>query len=126
MIQAIIKKGKVFGEEVPAPAVSSGSVLIKVVNSCISAGTEIGKVERSGKSLLKTALEQPENVHQVIDMVKSKGISKTIAKVKGVLDTGKQTGYSVAGIVIAVGNGVSRLSVGDAVAAAGAGTSKPR
>ena len=41
MIQALIKKGRVLPEEVPAPVVSPGSVFIKVVNSCISAGTEL-------------------------------------------------------------------------------------
>ena len=37
MKQAIVRKGTVIGEEIPAPLVSKGSVLIKVVNSCISA-----------------------------------------------------------------------------------------
>jgi predicted dehydrogenase/threonine dehydrogenase-like Zn-dependent dehydrogenase len=120
MLQAIVKKGKVIKEEVPAPHVSEGNVLIKVINSCISVGTEVGKVERSGKSLIKTALEQPENVRQVIDMAKSRGLSKTVAKIKGVVDTGKLTGYSVAGIVIEVGAGINRFKVGDRVAASGA------
>jgi NADPH:quinone reductase-like Zn-dependent oxidoreductase len=120
MLQAIVKKGKVVGEEIPAPVVSEGTVLIKVVNSCISAGTETGKIVRSGKSLLKAAIEQPENVKQVVDMVKSKGLSKTMAKVKGIVGSGKPTGYSVAGIVIAKGDGVSKFKVGDSVAASGA------
>ncbi len=120
MLQAIVKKGKVFGEEVPAPVVSEGAVLIKVINSCISVGTEISKVERSGKSLIKTALEQPENVKQILDMVKSRGVSKTIAKIKGVVETGKLAGYSVSGIIIEVGSGITKFKAGDAVAASGA------
>ena len=121
MIQAIIKKGKVLGEEVSAPVVSKGSLLIKVVNSCISAGTEISGVSSSGKSLIKRALEQPQNVKKVLDMVKSDGIAKAYAKVKGKLDTGSPTGYSISGVVIAIGEGVSGFEVGDSVAAAGAG-----
>ncbi len=120
MLQAIVKKGKVIKEEVPAPVISENTILIKVINSCISVGTEMGKVERSGKSLLKTALEQPDNVKQVIDMAKSRGISKTIAKVKGAVETGKLTGYSVSGIVIEVGAGITKFKKGDAVAASGA------
>ncbi|PHS40061.1 MAG: oxidoreductase [Sulfurovum sp.] len=121
MIQAIVKKGKVLGETVPSPNVSKGSVLIKVVNSCISAGTEMSGVQASGKSLIKRALEQPIRVKKVIGMVKSDGISKAYAKVKGKLNSGNPTGYSISGVVIAVGGGVTEFQVGDSVAAAGAG-----
>ena len=121
MIQAIVKKGSVFAEQISAPNVSKGCVLIKVVNSCISAGTEISGVSNSGKSLIKRALEQPENVKKVINMVKTEGIAKAYAKVKGRLDGGNPTGCSISGVVIAVGEGVSEFKVGDHVAAAGAG-----
>jgi predicted dehydrogenase/threonine dehydrogenase-like Zn-dependent dehydrogenase len=121
MIQAIVKKGKVLVEEVPAPVVSKGYVLIKVVNSCISAGTEISSVVSSGRSLIKTAIEQPERVKKVIDMAKLEGIERTIFKIKDKLNSGLPTGYSASGIVIAIGDGVKNFKVGDAVAAAGAG-----
>jgi len=121
MIQAIIKKGKVLGEETPAPNVSVGSLLIKVVNSCISAGTEMSGVTNSGKSLIKRALEQPAQVAKVINMAKTVGLQKTIAKVKGTLDAGNATGYSISGVVIAIGDGVEGFEVGDRVTAAGAG-----
>jgi hypothetical protein len=48
MIQAIVRKGKVIGENIPAPVLSDGDMLIKVVNSCISAGTEIAEFPPSG------------------------------------------------------------------------------
>ena len=47
MIQALIKKGQVMAQIVPDPKVSDGSVLIKAVNSCISAGTEISEIGRA-------------------------------------------------------------------------------
>ena len=121
MIQALIKKGRVLPEEVPAPVVSQGSVLIKVVNSCISAGTELSGVTESGKSLIKRTIEQPENVKKVLNMLRSDGIAQTYAKVMGRLQTGSPTGYSISGIVIAVGEGVTDFRPGDHVAAAGAG-----
>lgn len=121
MIQAIVKKGKVLGEQISAPQVSKGSLLIKVVSSCISAGTEISNVQGSGKSLIKRALEQPENVKKVINMIKSDGIASVYSKIKGKIDGGNPTGYSISGIVIAVGAGVNDFAVGDSVAAAGAG-----
>ena len=121
MIQAIVKKGKVLGEEIPAPVVSKGRVLIKVIHSCISAGTEMSSVNRSGKSLIKIALEQPNQVKEAFNMVKAKGLSKTFAKIRGVVDSGKPIGYSLSGMVLAVGSGVNRFEPGDLVAAAGAG-----
>ena len=121
MLQAIVKKGKVIGETVPAPKVSKGSLLIKVVNSCISAGTEMSGVSSSGKSIIKRALEQPENVKKVVNMVKSEGVANAYSKVMGKLDSGTPTGYSISGMVIAVGEGVKGFQVGDPVAAAGAG-----
>ena len=121
MIQAIIKKGRVFGEEVPAPVVSKGSLLIKVVNSCISAGTEITGVTSSGKSLIKKAFEQPEKVKKVLNMMRSEGILKTYLKVRDQLQSGSITGYSISGIVIAKGEDVKGFEIGDRVSAAGSG-----
>jgi len=121
MIQAVVKKGRVIGERVPTPLVSDGCLLIKVVNSCISAGTEMAGVNESGKSIIKRAMEQPEQVKEVLQFMKTNGIQRTLAKVKGALDGGKPTGYSISGIVIGFGAGVSGFSVGDSVAAAGAG-----
>ena len=121
MIQAIIKKGRVFGEEVPAPVVSKGSLLIKVVNSCISAGTEITGVTSSGKSLIKKAFEQPEKVKKVLNMMRCEGILKTYLKVRDQLQSGSITGYSISGIVIAKGEDVKGFEIGDRVSAAGSG-----
>lgn len=121
MIQAVVKKGKVLGETVPAPNVSEGSILIKVVNSCISAGTEMSNVTETGKPLIKRALEQPTEVRNVLNFARENGLRKTLARIQGTLDGGKPTGYSVSGLVIGVGAGVTNFKVGDRVAAAGQG-----
>ncbi len=121
MLQATIKKGKVLPEQVPAPNVSEGAVLIKVVNSCISAGTELSAVSSSSQSLIRKALEQPEKVKKMLNMARSEGISSVIAKIKGKLEESKPIGYSLSGIVIGTGKGVTRFRIGDKVAAAGAG-----
>jgi predicted dehydrogenase/threonine dehydrogenase-like Zn-dependent dehydrogenase len=121
MIQAIMKRGKVVGEAVPLPSVSEGSALIKVLCSCISAGTEITTVLASKTSLIKRAIEQPEHVKKVFDMVRSVGIARTFEKIKGRLETGSVLGYSLSGVVLAVGNGVRDFRIGDRVACAGSG-----
>jgi predicted dehydrogenase/threonine dehydrogenase-like Zn-dependent dehydrogenase len=121
MLQAIIKKGVVIPDEISPPMLTDNNVLIKVFYSCISAGTEMSSVSMSGKPLYKRAFEQPLNVVKVVDMARTVGISKTIAKVRGVLDGGSTTGYSVSGIVLAVGKNVKNIQTGELVAAAGAG-----
>lgn len=121
MIQAVVKKGKVLAEKVPTPNVSDGCLLIKLVNSCISAGTEMSNVGETGKPLYKRALEQPEQVKEVLNFARQNGLKKTFQRIKGTLDGGKPTGYSVAGVVIGIGEGVTGFQVGDHVAAAGAG-----
>jgi predicted dehydrogenase/NADPH:quinone reductase-like Zn-dependent oxidoreductase len=121
MLQVLIKKGRAAPSEVPAPVVTPGCVLVKVVNSCISSGTELSGVKASGKSIIRQALEQPQKVAKALNMMRGEGIAKTIAKIKGRFEAGSPTGYSASGVVIGVGDGVSDLRFGDRVAAAGAG-----
>ena len=121
MKQALIKKGRVYPAEVPQPQVSPGSVLIKVMHSCISSGTELTSVANTQKSLIKRALEQPEQVKQALNFLREQGLQKTLARIKGQLEAERATGYSISGQIIAVGEGIDRYQVGDRVAAAGAG-----
>lgn len=121
MLQGIIKKGKALTIDVPAPQVSKGMVLIKVVFSCISAGTELSGLARSKKPLIQRAWEQPDKVKKVLDILRDEGFTVAYAKVKNKLESGTPIGYSVSGIVIAVGDGITRFQPGDRVSAAGVG-----
>jgi predicted dehydrogenase/threonine dehydrogenase-like Zn-dependent dehydrogenase len=121
MLQAIVRKGKVVAEETPEPTIENGYILIKVVNSCISAGTEMTGVKASGKSLLKRIEESPSQLNKAIQLLKTKGFDSLINKVDQLQAGGKITGYSVSGIIMEIGAGVSGFNAGDRVAAAGAG-----
>lgn len=121
MIQTIVKKGKVIKEEVLTPNVSYSSVLIKVVNSCISPGTELSGIDISGKSIIKKALEQPEKVRKALDWVFNDGIDSSIIKYKSETEIGSPTGYSLSGIVIGLGKNVTEFNLGDKVVAVGGG-----
>jgi predicted dehydrogenase/threonine dehydrogenase-like Zn-dependent dehydrogenase len=121
MKQALVKKGIVIGEDVPAPMISKGSILIKVVNSCISAGTELAGVIASGTPLIKRILDQPQKISKVLNLARSEGIMKVYRQIMGEQEAGKPTGYSISGIVIGVGEGVEKFQAGDHVAAAGGG-----
>ena len=121
MRQVLIRRGQIMVENVPAPLIEDGHVLVEVAYSLISTGTEISGLESSRKSLLKRALEQPEKVKQLLDHLRHQGIQKTIAKVQGQLGGASPIGYSCSGIVIQVGKGVTDIQPGERVACAGAG-----
>jgi predicted dehydrogenase/threonine dehydrogenase-like Zn-dependent dehydrogenase len=76
----------------------------------------------SGLPLWKRAMRQPTNVQKAISSVMAIGPSRTWSMVRGQLAAGNATGYSAAGVVVAVGEGIDDLAVGDLVACAGAGS----
>jgi len=57
----------------------------------------------------------------VLDILRDEGFTVAYAKVKNKLESGTPIGYSISGVVIAVGDGISRFQPGDKVAAAGVG-----
>lgn len=121
MKQAIIRKGEVFSEELPKPFESDNTVLIEVMYSSISTGTEISSIISSKKGLIKSALEKPEKVIKYLNKIKTSGISKVLKEIKEFNEMGIPTGYSVAGRILAVGKNIKNFSIGEFVAAAGGG-----
>lgn len=113
------KTGELKVHDIPAPLVSKGKVLVANRSSLISAGTERATVNIAKKPLVGKAMARPDLVHKVIDKVKKDGLSETIKMVSGRLDSLAALGYSSAGEVIAVGEGVTGFNVGDRVACAG-------
>lgn len=121
MKQVLIKRGKAVVEEVPAPSVGRGTVLVETAYSCISIGTEMAGVKEGSKPLIQRAMENPEQVVMAARMAVEQGIGRTFSVVRGVLESGNPTGYSASGPVIRIGEEVTDVQIGDRVACAGAG-----
>ena len=121
MKQVFIKKGNAVVEEVPAPCVEDGMVLVRNYYSCISAGTEMSSISNTAKPLWKRALDNPDEAKKALQIITDQGLKKTTQMIKGRLDSGNVVGYSSAGIVIEVGKNIKGILPGDRVACAGAG-----
>ena len=107
--------------QVPAPQLLPGCVLVKVAASLVSAGTERASSEFASKGLLAKAKARPDLVRDVLTKLKRDGLASTLQTVRSRLDQPQSLGYSSAGLVIAIGDGVTDINVGDRVACAGAG-----
>ena len=116
-----LKTGEVSVSDVPVPLPRRGFVLVRTAASLISAGTERLTVEAGQKSLISRAVEQPALVKQVLQKARNEGVLNTVDAVLSKLGSMNALGYSAAGTVIQVGDGVTELRVGDRVACAGVG-----
>ena len=107
--------------DVPAPKLLAGCVLVRTAASLVSAGTERASSEFASKNLLQKARMRPDLVREVLSKISRDGLLATVSTVRSRLDQPSALGYSSAGTVVAVGEGVSDFSPGDRVACAGAG-----
>jgi predicted dehydrogenase/threonine dehydrogenase-like Zn-dependent dehydrogenase len=121
MKQVLIRRGGVVVEDVPAPAVEPGTVLVRSMWSCISAGTELSGMRASSTPLWQEALRRPQKALRLAEVARTRGVGAARDFVQGTLAAGTATGYSLSGEVIEVGTGVAEIRTGDIVACAGAG-----
>src|SRR5690554_1410081 len=113
------KTGETILEEVPAPQVKRGQVLIQTTKSLVSLGTERMLVEFGKSNLISKARQQPDKVKQVLDKIKTDGLLPTLEAVFSKLGEPLPLGYCNVGRVISVGEGVTDFKVGDRVASNG-------
>jgi predicted dehydrogenase len=118
--QVLIKQGQVVVEDIPAPQVEPGALLVRVKFSSISAGTEMSGLKSASQPLWKRALKNPKAVKSTMEMAATRGLTHTRNVIQGKLSEGNPTGYSASGIVLEVGDGIENIQPGDRVACAGA------
>jgi predicted dehydrogenase/NADPH:quinone reductase-like Zn-dependent oxidoreductase len=115
-----VRGGDIEVAEVVPPKLLPGCVLVRTAASLVSVGTERASSEFARKNLLQKARMRPDLVREVWNKVRRDGIAATVAAVRSRMDQPSAPGYSSAGTVVAVGEGVTDIQPGDRVACAGA------
>lgn len=116
-----VRGGDIEVVDVPSPKLLPGCVLVRTAASLLSVGTERASSEFARKNLLQKARMRPDLVREVWNKIRRDGIASTVAAVRSRMDQPSAPGYSSAGTVVAVGEGVTDIQSGDRVACAGAG-----
>jgi predicted dehydrogenase len=122
-LRAIVQKlkdGKVNVAEIPPPLCGPSNIVIKNYFSLVSAGTEGSTVTAARKTLVGKAKERPQQVKQVLEVLRTQGFTQTVRAVNKKLESLSPLGYSCAGQVVEVGSAVQGFRVGDYIAAGGA------
>lgn len=116
-----MKSGETQVVNVPVPIIQPGFLLIRTAASLVSAGTERMLISFAEKSLLGKAQSRPDLMKQVFEKAKREGILTTIDAAFNRLDQPLTLGYSSAGTIIQIGEGVVGFKPGDRVVCAGGG-----
>ena len=97
MKQVIVNQGNISIKDVPSPTIEKGKILVKVVNSCISSGTELSGIKSSAIPLWKRAINDPSKAVEFAKKTIQNGISESKNTIENVLQSDKSIGYSNSG-----------------------------
>lgn len=116
-----LRTGETKVVEVPLPSIQPGMALVETAASLVSVGTERLIVEFGEKSLVGKALSRPDLTKQFLNKARKEGFLPSLEAAFNRLDQPFPMGYSSAGIIRALGQGVEAFNVGQRVACAGGG-----
>ncbi len=114
-----IRSGETEVIDAPCPSVPAGYVLIRTARTVVSAGTERMLIDFGKAGFIDKARQQPDKVRMVLDKMRTDGVGPTLRAVRNKLDQPIALGYSNAGRVVSVGEGVTEFKPGDRVASNG-------
>ena len=113
--------GQIFVGEVAAPTVQPGMLLVRTRCSAISVGTERATIQQVRRGVIGNAFTQPQLAQVVFRQLVREGLGPTLEKIRSRLEQPLPLGYSCAGVVQEVGDGVDGFQIGTPVACAGYG-----
>ena len=116
-----MRSGETFVTEVPIPEPKYGTALVRNAVSLISAGTERKLVEFAQKTIAAKARSRPDLVRRVLDKARREGLLTAYEAAQNKLDQPIPLGYSSAGTIVSIGQGLKGFQIGDRVACAGGG-----
>jgi threonine dehydrogenase-like Zn-dependent dehydrogenase len=119
--RVIDRKGRVAVVDLPEPHFGPDQVLVQARCSLISTGTELGTLSKTPGELVRQTIADPWMRKTVRQTVLSAGIGQTARRVWHELVKPREIGYSGSGRVLAVGDRVAGLEVGQKVAYAACG-----
>ncbi|WP_427183810.1 bi-domain-containing oxidoreductase [Bordetella bronchialis] len=114
-----LKDGRTAVWDIPTPAVSAGTLLIKTTATLLSSGTERMLVDFGRASLIGKARQQPERVRDALRKARTEGVAATLLAIRDKLDQPIALGYCNVGIVTAAGTDVQGLRPGDRIVSNG-------
>lgn len=119
--RVIDRKGKIVITDLPIPSLEAEHVLVQNNYSLISSGTEITTLSKTPIELVKQTLSDPWMRHVVKQTIFSTGLTQTANRIWQEMIMPREIGYSGAGTVLAVGQNVQGINIGDTVAYAATG-----
>jgi polar amino acid transport system substrate-binding protein len=114
-----LAEGRLEVIDVPPPVLRPGALLVRNAYSVVSAGTEGSTVRAARRGLIGKIKERPLQARQALDLLLQNGPRQAYRTVMKKLDSYSPLGYSSAGIVLAIGDGVTGYAPGDKVACGG-------
>ena len=111
--------GAVTVVEAAKPSPSAHEAIVRTSYSVVSSGTELSKVQVGAMPLWEKARTRPDQVAKVLETARNEGPVAAMNKVRERLSTPQPLGYSLAGVVEAVGAACTAFRVGDRVACGG-------
>jgi predicted dehydrogenase len=119
--RVIDRRGRVVVLDLPEPHLGPDQVLVHGRYSLISSGTESTTLAKTPAELAKQTLSDPWMRNVVKQTVFSSGMSQTARRIWHEMITPREIGYSGAGVVLATGDNVDGLKIGQTVAYAATG-----
>ncbi len=119
--RVIDRRGRVLVADLPVPHAGPDQVLVQAHYTLISSGTEMSTLAKTPTELVRQTLSDPWMRNVVKQTMLATGPSQTVRRVWQEMVTPREIGYSGAGTVLALGDSVTGLEVGQTVAYAASG-----